>query len=154
MATAKQPATVTNSINEKAVIKALIDDFNAALCAKDLKRMLSFYASNMIAYDVKPPFQTKGAIALKHTWEASFPYFPDSFSIEVSELNIFAGTDHAFAHYFFRLHTKNKSHDAAQTWLRATVCYKKLQGKWKIVHEHGSVPFNPHTLQAQFTLKP
>lgn len=41
-----------------------------------------------------------------------------------------------------------------QTWMRDIVVYKRNQGKWQIVHEHYSVPFNPETSRAVFTLEP
>jgi uncharacterized protein (TIGR02246 family) len=152
MAITKGIATAANKKDDKAAIRQLIDEFNNALSKKDLNRMLANYASDVIVFDAKPPFHTKGAIAWKHTWEACLPYFPDSFQVEIRDLNIIVGIDMAIAHYIFRIVVDDKSHDAAQTWMRATSCYKKLQGKWKVVHEHGSVPFNPHTLQAVFTL--
>jgi hypothetical protein len=33
--------------------------------------------------------------------------------------------------------------DGAKTdiWLRLTVCFRKIDGRWKITHEHESVPF-------------
>ena len=40
-----------------------------------------------------------------------------------------------------------------KTWLRTTAGYKRIQGKWHIVHEHCSVPFDPETSRAVFTLK-
>lgn len=135
-------------------IKKLIDDFMTALCAKDVKRMISHYAADAVLYDVKPPYQTMGAIAWKHTWEACIGYFPPSFGIEIRDLHIHAGADVAMSHFIFRLTGAGKDHPAAQTWLRTTTGYKKIQGKWKIVHEHGSVPFNPHTMEAVFTMEP
>jgi len=27
-------------------------------------------------------------------------------------------------------------------WWRATVCYRKMDGEWKITHEHNSVSFD------------
>lgn len=147
-------ASPETKMDSKAEIKKLIDDFMAAFCAKDVKKMLSFYAPDVVVYDVKPPWQTKGAVAWRHAWEACIGYFPDYFRIEISELHIHAGDDIAIAHMMFRLTGAPKEHDAMQTWIRTTSGYKKIQGKWKIVHEHGSVPFNPHTLQAHFTLEP
>jgi len=41
-----------------------------------------------------------------------------------------------------------------QTWLRTTACYQRKQGCWQIVHEHCSVPFDPETSRAAFTLEP
>jgi PhnB protein len=26
-------------------------------------------------------------------------------------------------------------------WIRATVCLRRIEGEWKIAHEHTSVPF-------------
>ena len=125
-----------------------------ALSMKDVKRMMSYYAADVVVYDVKPPFQTKGAVAWRHTWEACIGYFPASFTVVISDLHIHVSGDIALAHYFFRLKGPEKEHDAMQTWMRATTGFKKIQGKWKIIHEHGSVPFNPHTMQALFTLEP
>lgn len=150
------PQAITDpvkKINHKAAIKAVIDDFTAALCAKDVKRMMSHYAADVVVYDVKPPFQTKGAVAWKHTWEACMGYFPASFEIEIKDLRIQAGKEIALSHYLFRLTGPEKDHAAMQTWMRTTTGFKKIQGKWKIVHEHGSLPFNPHTTQAIFTLE-
>lgn len=149
------PQAITASVKKvtnKTAIKAVIDDFMAALCAKDVKRMMSHYAPDVVVYDVKPPFQTKGAVAWKHTWEACIGYFPASFKIEIKDLVIHGSEDVAISHYLFRLYGPEKDHAAMQTWMRTTTGFKKIQGKWKIVHEHGSLPFNPHTTQAIFTL--
>jgi ketosteroid isomerase-like protein len=150
MAIAKKTSTIRLRSSEKAEIRQLIRDFFAALEAKNIDRMLTFYTAEAIMYDVKLPFQTKGAIAWRHTWEACIDYFPETFAVETTDMHIQANEHIAFAHYLFRFTTK-VDHPAAQTWMRATSCYKKISGKWKIVHEHGSVPFNPHTLQAMFT---
>lgn len=143
-----------NKTDEKAAVKKVIDGFMAALCRKDVKTMMSYYASDVIVYDVKPPFQTKGAVAWKHVWEACIGYFPAEFTVLVRDLSIHVSNDIAFSHYLFRLNGKEKDHAAMQTWIRTTTGFKKIQGKWKIVHEHGSLPFNPHTTQAIFTLEP
>ena len=150
--TKTMPAGKTKA-NEKAEIKEVIDDFMGALSRKDVKRMLSHYAPDVVVFDVKLPFQTKGAVAWKHTWEACIGYFPDSFHIEIHDLYIHVSGDMALSHYLFRLKGKEKEHDAMQTWMRATTGFKKQQGKWKIIHEHGSLPFNPVTREAVFTLE-
>jgi uncharacterized protein (TIGR02246 family) len=136
--------------NEKEIRK-MIDDFFAALCAKDVKKMMTYYASDVIVYDVKPPFQSKGAVAWRHIWEACIPYFPESFSIEIQDEHIHASDTVAIAHLLFKLTGPEKNHAAMQTWIRTTTGYKKVQGKWKIIHEHGSLPYNPHTMQAMMT---
>jgi ketosteroid isomerase-like protein len=144
-------AVLKTKIDDKAAIKKSIDDLMAALCRKDVKGMIAHYAADVVAYDVKPPFQVKGAIAWKHVWEACIGYFPPSFGIEIRDLYIHVSGDLALSHFMFRVTGTAKDDPAAQTWIRTTSGYKRIQGRWKIVHEHGSLPFNPHTKQAIFT---
>jgi len=47
-----------------------------------------------------------------------------------------------------------KAHPAAETWMRVTVCYRKIDGKWKSVHEHVSVPFDPRSGKVSFITNP
>ena len=39
-------------------------------------------------------------------------------------------------------------------WNRATLCFRKIDGKWRIMHEHDSVPFDPETGLASTNLEP
>lgn len=39
-------------------------------------------------------------------------------------------------------------HPCNQSWIRITVCYRRIEGEWKVVHEHVSLPFNPMNNQA------
>jgi uncharacterized protein (TIGR02246 family) len=150
----EQTSTLLKSkLDEKAAIRKLIDEYMAALCNKDVKSMMTHYASDVIVYDVKPPFQIKGAVTWKHAWEACIGYFPESFKIELKDVKIYAGPDVAMAHYLMRLTGKEKDHPAMKTWIRISTGWKKQQGRWKIVHEHGSLPYNPHTMQATATLE-
>jgi len=42
----------------------------------------------------------------------------------------------------------------ADRWLRWTACYSKINGKWLIVHEQVSVPFDLRNGKAMMDLKP
>jgi ketosteroid isomerase-like protein len=39
-------------------------------------------------------------------------------------------------------------------WVRATTCYRKIDGKWMITHEHQSVPFDTESGKASLDLEP
>ncbi len=146
--------TENTRAQDDAQIRQLIADWASALCAKDLDRLMAHYAAHVIVFDAKPPFQTKGAKAYRRTWEACLPYFPASFRIETRDLSITVSGDLALAHWLFRLTGKEKDHPAMPTWMRSTVGYQRNQGRWQIMHEHVSIPFNPETSQAVFTLEP
>jgi len=140
-----------NDNNLKNEIKKALETFFDALSRKNIKDMMSIYASEAVIFDVKPPFQVKGSIAWKHIWEACLPFFPENFKVEVKELTIHVDGNTGFAHYFFKLTGPDKDHPAMQTWMRATTGYKLQSGKWKVVHEHGSLPYNPMDNQVTFS---
>lgn len=142
-----------NDSKNKEAIKMNIDSFFTALSAKDIKQMMLHYADDAVVFDVKPPFQTKGAMAWKHVWEASLPFFPESFKVEVKDLVIYTDRNIGFAFYLFKLVGSEKNHPALQTWMRTTTGFKLQNGKWKIVHDHASLPFSPQNNQAVFSLE-
>jgi ketosteroid isomerase-like protein len=42
----------------------------------------------------------------------------------------------------------------SDAWVRSTVCYRKIDGKWALAHEHVSVPYYMETGKAAVDLKP
>ncbi|NJO78260.1 MAG: SnoaL-like domain-containing protein [Cyanobacteria bacterium RM1_2_2] len=146
--------TTANTITaNEAEIRQLITGQQCAICTEDVDQIMSRYATEVILFDVKPPFQTKGKAAVRQLWKDCLPYFPDSFEMETRDLTITVREDLAAAHWLFRF-TGTEDHPAMQMWMRATAVCQKNQGNWQILHEHISVPFDPATSNAVFTLNP
>jgi len=77
-------------------------------------------------------------------WAASLAHFPAAFGIETRDLVTLSG-DLAVAHCLSRFTGMPE-----QSWIRARAVYRKDHGKWQIVHERYSVPFDPETSKAVF----
>jgi ketosteroid isomerase-like protein len=75
-------------------------------------------------------------------------------NVDISDLQIEASGDVAFGHYLYRVTGTLMDGKKVDMWVRATGCYRKKDGKWKLVHEHQSVPFDPKTGKASLDLKP
>jgi len=144
--------TETFQARDEAQIRQLIADQQSAICAKDVDRIMSFYAPDVIVFNVRPPFQTKGADAWRQIWEESLRHFPGSFGMETRDQHVVVSGDLALAHSLLRFTGMGADNDAAQTWLRTTAVYRRSEGRWQIVHEHNSVPFDPETGKPVFTL--
>ena len=143
--------TASPLTTNEAEIRQMIADQQHAICTKNVNQIMSRYANEIVIFDVKPPFQTKGREAVRQLWEDCLPYFPDSFEMETRDLTITANDEIATAHWLFRFKGE-QDHPAMQMWMRATAVCQKHQSEWQILHEHISVPFNPETSQAVFTL--
>ena len=128
--------TATTKTNDETQIRQLIADQASAICAKDLDRIMAHYATDVINFDVKPPFQTIGADAWRHTWEACLPYFPDSSGTETRDLSIKVSGDLALAHWLWHLTGIAKDHPAAQMWFRTTAGYQRTTSRGRMAALH------------------
>jgi uncharacterized protein (TIGR02246 family) len=138
----------TTPARDEAEIRQLMEDWMSALSAKDLDRLMKHYAPEVRFFDAVPPFQHQGAAAYRGSWEACFPYLPPSIGAEMRGMKITVGGDTAFAHGFTRVTNRETGQAATCGWVRATVCFQRRDGTWKVVHEHVSVPFDPQTGKA------
>src|SRR5215510_6636226 len=124
-----------------AQIRQLVDRWAESLRSKDVNAVMSHYAPDVVAFDLAPPLQYRGAGAYRKNWEAWFPTFRGPIGYEIRDLSIAASDDVAFCHSFNRITGTRTDDEKADVWVRATFCCRKIDGKWKIVHEHQSVPF-------------
>ena len=125
----------------EAQIRALIDDWAKAIRTKDVNAVMSHYATDIVTFDIAPPLEYAGADALKKSLGAWFPTFRGPVGYEIRDLGITAGDDVAFCRSLNRISGTRTNGEETDVWVRATVGLRKIDGKWKVTHEHTSVPF-------------
>jgi uncharacterized protein (TIGR02246 family) len=130
----------TRTSNE-AEIRAVVEDWAKALYAKDVDRIMSCYAPDMVSFDLAPPLQNQGAAVHRKNFEEWFKTFRGPIESEIRDLRITPGDDVAFCHCFNRISGARTSGQDTSVWVRVTVCLRKQNGKWMVTHEHVSVPF-------------
>ncbi len=127
--------------NEQSVteIRAAMDKWTEALRRKDIEAMHENYADQYCMFDVKDTvYSVAGA---KELWAQCFPYFDDP-QAKYKDLVIHASDDMAVVHFKSQIEGLNvpMPEEMKQAWLRGTVCFRKIDGVWKCVHEHISFP--------------
>ncbi len=146
-------ADVAQASNE-AQIRELIDDWVTALRAKNIDGLLSNHVQDIVLFDVPPPLQYRGADVYRKNWEEWFPTLEGPVGYEIRELSVTADDDVAFSHSLNRITSTSTGGEAIDVWVRATVGFRKINGKWMVTHEHVSVPFYMDTGKAACDLKP
>lgn len=139
---------IANTQGDEAEIRKMIQDWSDALERKDVDGLVADYAPDAVLFDAIPPYKTVGADKIREVWEQCLPFFPDEFKSEHRDVEIHVQGDTAFAHCLHHFVPTDASHPCGQTWMRITVGYRRVNGKWKVVHEHVSIPFNPMDNQA------
>lgn len=124
---------MTDHENQTA-IRALISDWAEAICTGDLERIVADRTNDIVMFDVPAPIQERGIDAYRHTWASFFRHNasgPERF--QVTELEIVASDEVAFAHGLLTI-------GSGDAHCRLTLGLKKLGGRWRVSHEHHSIP--------------
>ena len=143
-----------NKTRNEAAIRELIDDFARAFHVKDVDRCMSFFAPEIVSFDIVPPLQTVGAGNFVKHWEKFFGSYEGLIHVEFPDVRIAAGDDVAFSYCLHRIAGTLKSGRTTDFWLRWTAGWRKTDGKWLIVHEQVSVPTDLESGRALMDLKP
>ncbi len=123
-------------------IKALLENWADAVRRHDLPAILAHHAPDMVMFDLPPPLQCKGIEAYKQTWDLMFRYHKPGAGFDFRELSVTAGADVAFAAAIMWCGPDSSPNPADKDGFlfRLTVCLRKVDGDWRIAHEHHSVP--------------
>jgi ketosteroid isomerase-like protein len=140
--------------NDEAEIKRLIEGGVEASRARDIDGIMSIYAPELVSFDIVPPLQYVGTGAYRKRWEEVFSSFQGPIGYEIHDLGITTGDDVAFGHSLNRLSATMTTGQKTDLWLRLTACFRKINGKWLIVHTHVSVPADLEHGKAVLDLKP
>ena len=126
--------------NDEAEIKRGIEAGVEAIRHKNLEGIMSLYAQEVVTFDIVPPLRYLGADALRKRWEEVFFVYQGPVAYEIHDLSITVGDDVAFTSSLNQISgTMNNGHKT-DLWLRWTACFRKINGKWLIVHHQNSVP--------------
>ena len=143
--------------DDKAQIQALEEQLASAFAAKDVDKIMQFYApgDDLFVFDVIPPRQYLGAAAYRKDFEDFFATAATGpMTDQISDLGITTDGKLAFAHVTSALAWTDKKGTKFEMVLRTTDCLKKIKGKWLIVHEHNSVPVDLSNAKADLMSKP
>jgi ketosteroid isomerase-like protein len=117
-------------------IRALIEAWADAVRRHDLPGILAHHDQDIVMFDVPPPIQSRGLDEYKKTWDLFFSYHKPGQAFDIEELAVTAGDEVAFAVATMRCGSATVS----ELLFRLTIGLRKVDGDWRVTHEHHSVP--------------
>jgi uncharacterized protein (TIGR02246 family) len=123
-------------------IKALIEAWADAVQRHDLPAILAHHDEEIVMFDVPPPLQSRGLAEYRKTWDLFFAYHKPRQAFDVEQLQICVGDTVAFAVAIMRCGsaTVGGPPEPGGFQFRLTIGLRKVDGAWRIQHEHHSVP--------------
>lgn len=132
---------VNLSATEEAEIRRVISERVEALRVMDAERLVGSLSSSVVSFEMVPPLSLPpgeaAEIGRARIWLQGWK----DVHVEIRDLAVHASGEVAFCHSLNRLGGTTKDGREISIWMRSTLGLRKLQGEWKIVHSHASVPF-------------
>jgi uncharacterized protein (TIGR02246 family) len=142
------------STMDEADILALVNSLPKANHDKDAAAFAKPFAPDAAIFNLAPPLVHHGIdLEEKQAW---FDSWETPVEIEPRDFKMTVSGDVAFCHGFLHMRgTKKGAERQVSFWMRETVCLERIDGAWRIVHEHTSVPFYMDgSLRPAFDLNP
>lgn len=116
-----------------------------AVTRKDPGPLAARQAPDVVTFDVLPPLRRSGSEAVAAKTRAWFDGYATDIGYQVVELQVTAESEVGFCSFLYHVSGTLISGGQVDMWVRATLCLQKVDGTWKITHDHESVPFDPQT---------
>ncbi len=143
---------VTNAVESE--VRDLLSAWEQALLSRDVPRIMAYYSNDVVAFDAIKQLQFVGRDAYGAHWAACMAMCTGPMIFEIHQLALNASADLAFCHFLTRCGGTDESGQQQSSWMRVTSCLRRIEGRWKIVHEHFSMPIDMESGKALFDATP
>lgn len=140
--------------NVQSEIEILLERRIEACRSKDIDKLMSIFAAEVVYFDVVPPLRFVGHDAVRDNFLRWFAEYDGPIRLATREATIAVEGDVAFAHMLHEDSGNRNRPDGKGFWLRSTSCLRRQDVGWRIVHEHISLPIDFRTGQILMDLQP
>jgi ketosteroid isomerase-like protein len=121
-------------------IRTLMETRGQAIRAKDIDRLMSVFADDVVYFDVVPPLRYAGAATLRARFTHWFGSWESGIGQELHDLTVIADGDVASAHMLVRASGTRTGGREVGYWVRVSNGCRRSNGRSAITHEHVSIP--------------
>jgi ketosteroid isomerase-like protein len=140
---------------DEAAVRRVLEDITQAVRERDVDGLLAHCAGDIVNFDMVPPLEHNGVRAMRRLWAMTLGGFQVPLQYEMRDVYISVSGDVGFVRSLNRFGgTLVDSGKVDVSWIRSTLGLRKIEGTWKVVHEHVSVPFDMDTGRALLELQP
>jgi uncharacterized protein (TIGR02246 family) len=125
---------------EEGEIRALIERWSRAVRDQDMEGIRADHDPDILMFDVPLPLVSQSLDAYLATWDTFFSRQEKPITFDFYDVRIIAGAEVAFATAIGKCVDVDPSGKREPLEFRLTMGLRKLAGRWRIVHEHHSLP--------------
>jgi ketosteroid isomerase-like protein len=126
--------------NDEVEIRGLIERWAKAVREENREAIRADHDPGILMFDVPPPFLSRGLDAYMATWETFFAMSEKPVGFAFHDVEVTCGQDVAFATATGRCVNIETNGKREPLEFRLTMGLRKIEGKWRVMHEHHSLP--------------
>jgi len=124
----------------ETAVREVVEAWAKATRQNSKDEILRNHVPDLVIFDVLPPMKYESTESYRRSWEDWQPQTQGEGKFDLENLSVTAGAEVAFAHCFIRCGGSMPNGRTFQDLVRATFCLRKLDGLWKVSHQHISKP--------------
>jgi uncharacterized protein (TIGR02246 family) len=121
-------------------IRDLFDRWIRAVRAENFEGIRADHDPEILMFDVPPPFLSKGLDAYMATWKLFISMSKKPVVFDFRDVQIVSGKEVAFVTAIGSCSSVDAKGPQEDLEFRLTMGLRKVNGAWRVVHEHHSVP--------------
>jgi uncharacterized protein (TIGR02246 family) len=135
-------------------LRAVHDDWFAGTARKDLDALMAHVDDDVVSYEHDPPLQHLGLAAVRAACARGLDAAPGAVGWDVPDLRTLVSGELAVAWGLNHMTAQLPGGVLAESWSRGTRVFRRRAGRWSMVHQHVSFPYDPATGAARTDLRP
>lgn len=126
---------------DEVAIRAVIEGWAKATREGRQDDVLAQHLDDAVVFDVLPPLRYESAAKYRESWDEWQPDTQGEMTFELEDLSISASVDAGFAFGLLQGGGTLRNGQTFRDTVRLTFCLRKQSGKWLVVHQHVSKPY-------------
>lgn len=131
-------------------IRDVFDRYAAAVKASDADALMALYADDVHVFDMMEPFERHGRESGREMIQSWLGDTSATQDCDIEDLQVIESGDLAAVRAAVRYGVTMADGTHHTMWNRATWTLRRIDGAWKIVTEHTSVPLGEDDMQPRF----
>jgi uncharacterized protein (TIGR02246 family) len=126
--------------HDEAEIRSLMERWAKAVRGEDRAAIRRDHDGNILMFDVPAPLMTRGLEAYMASWDMFLAHVDKPVAFALSDIDVTCGADVAFATAIGNCVDVPPDGRREPLQFRLTMGLRKIDGRWRVMHEHHSVP--------------
>lgn len=144
--------SAASSSHDVSQIRQLLDVWCRAAAGHDVDALMDCYLPDVVAYDAIQTLRFQGREAYRAHWLACLEHCPAGLRFQTRDIDVQADGDVAYLHAL--MECRADEDPGIDNWSRMTQGLRRVDGRWRIAHEHFSFPIDMCTFKGMMHLQP